>query len=249
MASNSSTQLLLKTLLRVNEINQASVAAFQLLISGNSDIWQIISLSFGVSLTAILIATPVALVVSFFLAFFQFPFRRTLISLFNTFMSVPAVIIGLTLYLLLSRSGPLGNLGLLFTSKAMIIGQILLCFPLLVAMAHSSFQAADRRAWETAITLGAKPWRAFFTLMYELRFGLIAAVVAGFGRIIAEIGCSMMVGGNILNATRNIPTAIALETSKGEFAQGIALGIVLLVLSLALNAGVSIFQGRGELQA
>jgi len=169
--------------------------------------------------------------------------------LFNTFMSVPAVIIGLTLYLLLSRSGPLGNLGLLFTSKAMVIGQILLCFPLLVAMAHSSFQAADRRAWETAITLGAKPWRAFFTLMYELRFGLIAAVVAGFGRIIAEIGCSMMVGGNILNATRNIPTAIALETSKGEFAQGIALGMVLLVLSLGLNAGVSIFQGRGELQA
>jgi len=138
---------------------------------------------------------------------------------------------------------------LLFTQKAMIIGQVLLCFPLLVAMAHASFQAADRRAWETAITLGAKPWRAFFTLMYEVRFGLIAAIVAGFGRVIAEIGCSMMVGGNILHATRNIPTAIALETSKGEFAQGIALGMVLLVLSLGLNAGVSIFQGKGELQS
>lgn len=237
-----------KTSLAVNEISLASLAAFELLISGNSDIWQIIALSFGVSLTAIMIASPVALVVSFFLAFFQFPLRRTLIALFNTFMSVPAVIIGLTLYLLLSRSGPLGHLGLLFTSKAMIIGQILLCFPLLVAMAHASFQAADRRAWETAITLGAKPWRAFFTLMHELRFGLIAAVVAGFGRIIAEIGCSMMVGGNILHATRNIPTAIALETSKGEFAQGIALGMVLLVLSLSLNAGVSIFQGKGELR-
>jgi len=233
----------------MNDLSQASLNAFQLLLSGNDDLWEVISLSFGVSFSAILIATPFALVIAFILAFFQFPFRRTLISLFNTFMSVPAVIIGLTLYLILSRSGPLGDLRLLFTSKAMVIGQIMLSFPLLVAMAHASFQAADRRAWETAITLGAAPSRAFFTLMYEVRFGLIAAIVAGFGRVVAEIGCSMMVGGNILHSTRNIPTAIALETSKGEFAQGIALGMVLLVLSLSLNAGVSIFQGKGELQA
>jgi tungstate transport system permease protein len=233
----------------VNDLSQASTHAFQLLLSGNSELWEIISLSFGVSFSAIIIATPTALLIAFFLAFFQFPLRRTLISLFNTFMSVPAVIIGLTLYLVLSRSGPLGDLKLLFTSKAMIIGQVMLSFPLIVAMAHASFQAADRRAWETAITLGASPARAFFTLMYEVRFGLIAAVVAGFGRVVAEIGCSMMVGGNILHSTRNIPTAIALETSKGEFAQGIALGMVLLVLSLSLNAGVSIFQGKGELQA
>ena len=233
----------------MNDLSQASINAFQLLFSGNSELWEIISLSFAVSFSAILIATPGALLIAFFLAFFQFPLRRTLISLFNAFMSVPAVIIGLTLYLLLSRSGPLGHLKLLFTDKAMIIGQIMLCFPLLVAMAHATFQAADRRAWETAITLGASPARAFFTLMYEVRFGLIATVVAGFGRVVAEIGCSMMVGGNILHSTRNIPTAIALETSKGEFAQGIALGMVLLVLSLSLNAGVSIFQGKGELQA
>ncbi|MEO1888349.1 MAG: ABC transporter permease [Cycloclasticus sp.] len=233
----------------MNDLSQASAHAFELLLSGNSEIWEIITLSFGVSFSAILIATPPALVIAFFLAFFQFPLRRALISLFNTFMSVPAVIIGLTLYLLLSRSGPLGDLRLLFTDKAMVIGQIMLSFPLLVAMAHASFQAADRRAWETAITLGASPARAFFTLMYEVRFGLIAAIVAGFGRVVAEIGCSMMVGGNILHATRNIPTAIALETSKGEFAQGIALGMVLLVLSLSLNAGVSIFQGKGELQS
>jgi len=232
----------------VNDLSQASLNAFQLLISGDTDIWEIITLSFSVSFSAILIATPFALIIAFCLAFFQFKFRRACIALFNTFMSIPAVIIGLTLYLLLSRSGPLGDLKLLFTHKAMIIGQILLCFPLLVAMAHATFQAADRRAWETAITLGAKPWRAFFTLVFEVRFGLIAAIVAGFGRVIAEIGCSMMVGGNILHSTRNIPTAIALETSKGEFAQGIALGIVLLILSLSLNAGVSVFQGKGELQ-
>jgi tungstate transport system permease protein len=231
----------------VGDLSQASIAALKLLIGGDTQIWEIISLSFGVSLSAILTATPPALVIAFLLAFHQFPLRRALIALFNTFMSVPAVIIGLTLYLLLSRAGPLGDLKLLFTQQAMVIGQIMLSFPLLVAMGHAAFQSADKRAWETAITLGAKPWRAFFTLMYEVRFGLIAAVVAAFGRVIAEIGSSMMVGGNILHATRNIPTAIALETSKGEFAQGIALGIVLLVLSLCLNAGITIVQGKGEL--
>ncbi|ORU93200.1 MAG: ABC transporter permease [Cycloclasticus sp. symbiont of Poecilosclerida sp. M] len=231
----------------MGDLSQTSVTAIILLLSGDSEIWEIISLSFGVSLSAILIATPPALIIAFLLAFYQFRFRRALISLFNTFMSIPAVIIGLTLYLMLSRSGPLGDLKLLFTQEAMVIGQIMLSFPLLTAMGHAAFQSADRRAWETAITLGAKPWRAFFTLMFEVRFGLIAAVVAGFGRVIAEIGSSMMVGGNILHATRNIPTAIALETSKGEFTQGIALGIVLLVLSLCLNAGISIFQGKGDL--
>lgn len=230
----------------LNDLTQASLNAFQLLLNGNAEIWQIIGLSFSVSLTAILIASPLALTIAFFLAFFQFRFRRVLIALFNTFMSVPAVIIGLTLYLLLSRSGPLGDLKLLFTKDAMIIGQFLLSFPLLVAMGHAAFQAADRRAWETAITLGAKPWRAFFTLMYEVRFGLISAIVAAFGRVIAEIGCSMMVGGNIMHLTRNIPTAIALETSKGEFAKGIALGIVLLMLALGLNIAISVIQGKGE---
>ncbi|MEE9287787.1 MAG: ABC transporter permease, partial [Gammaproteobacteria bacterium] len=105
----------------------------------------------------------------------------------------------------------------------------------------------DRRAWETALTLGAAPWRAMVTLMHEVRFGLIAAIVAGFGRIIAEVGSSMMVGGNILHYTRNIPTAIVLETSKGEFTQGIALGIVLLLLALVLNFTLTFVQGKGEI--
>jgi len=128
----------------------------------------------------------------------------------------------------------------------MIVGQIILCLPLLVAMSHAALQAADRRAWETTVTLGARHWqKAMLTLMYEVRFGLIAAVVAAFGRIIAKVGSSMMVGGNILNYTRNIPTAIALETSKGEFAQGIALGLVLLLLALVLNFSLSLLQGKG----
>jgi tungstate transport system permease protein len=129
----------------------------------------------------------------------------------------------------------------------MVIGQFVLAMPILVAMGHSAIQAADRRAWETALTLGAPPWRAMLTLMYEVRFGLMAAVIAAFGRIIAEVGSSMMVGGNILNYSRNIPTAIALETSKGEFAQGIALGFVLLFLALGLNFALAFIQGKGNL--
>jgi tungstate transport system permease protein len=125
----------------------------------------------------------------------------------------------------------------------------LLSFPVLVAMGHAALQAADKRAFETAITLGASPIQAMFSVMYETRFGLIAALIVAFGRIISEIGCSMMVGGNILNYTRNIPTAIALETSKGEFSQGIALGMVLLFIALLLNVGLASVQGKGEVMS
>ena len=193
-----------------------------------------------------LIATPLAFLVAFILNVARFPGRWLLISLFNTLLGVPTVVIGLLLYLLLSRSGPLGDLKLLFTEPAMIIGQILIALPLLVAMGLAAFEGADRRAWETARTLGASPLSAMLALMYEVRFGLAAAGAAAYGRIISEVGCSMMVGGNILNYTRNIPTAIALETSKGEFAQGVALGIVLLLLALILNFAVSLMQRKGD---
>ncbi|MFL6646671.1 MAG: ABC transporter permease, partial [Sulfurifustaceae bacterium] len=112
----------------------------------------------------------------------------------------------------------------------------------------SALQAADRRAWETARTLGAAPWRAMLTVMHEVRFALIAAVIAAFARIVAEVGASIMLGGNIQNVTRNIPTAVALETSKGEYAQGIGLGLVLLVLALTLNFVLSLLQGKGEMR-
>ena len=131
----------------------------------------------------------------------------------------------------------------------MVIGQVALCFPILVAMGHTAFQSADKRAWETARTLGATPLHALFTVMREVRFGLLAALLAAYGRIIAEVGASMMLGGNILHYTRNIPTAIALETSKGEFAQGIALGLVLLLLAFILNASLHYFQGKGQVVA
>ena len=227
-------------------LGNATSNALFLLISGDAELWQIVAISFQVSITAILIATPPALLTAFVLAYGRFPGRRVLISLFSTLLSIPAVVIGLTFYLLLSRQGPLGDWRLLFTQTAMILGQIALSFPILVAMGHSALQSADRRAWETALTLGANLLRAVSTVMWEVRFGLLAALLAAFGRIVAEVGASMMLGGNILNYTRNIPTAIALETSKGEFAQGIALGIVLLTLSFTLNALFYHLRGGGQ---
>ena len=231
----------------MGEILRATGDALMLLFSGQPALWEIIGISFSVSLRAILVSAPAAILVAFFLAIGRFPGRRALISTFNSLMAVPAVVVGLTVYLLLSRSGPMGDLKLLFTQTAMIIGQALLAFPLLVAMCHAALQAAERDAWETAVTLGARPWQAMMTVMYEVRFAVLAAVIAGFARVIAEVGCSMMVGGNILGVTRNIPTAIALETSKGQFAQGIALGMVLLFLALFLNFALSFMQGKGEL--
>jgi len=222
----------------MESLSHATGEAFRLLLSGDAQLWAIIAISFKVSMTAMLIATPPAIFTAFILAYARFPGRQFLISFFSTLLSVPAVVVGLTLYIILSRQGPLGDLRLLFTQTAMVVGQIALCFPILVAMAHSSLQQSDRRAWETARTLGASHSKAFFTMLREVRFGLLAAILAGFGRIIAEVGASMMLGGNILDYTRNIPTAIALETSKGEFAQGIALGIVLLAMSFILNASL-----------
>lgn len=231
----------------MESINSASLHAIDLLFSGDLELWNIIGISFSVSLRAILFAAPIAILLAFIMAYHRFAGRRVLIYIFNTLLSVPAVVIGLTLYILLSRSGPLGNLKLLFTQDAMIIGQIVISLPLILIMSHTTFQASDRRIWETARTLGASRAQAMLTVMHEIRFGLLAALIAGFGRIIAEVGCSMMVGGNILNHTRNIPTAIALETSKGAFSQGIALGLVLLVMAMFLNLSLSLLQGRGEM--
>lgn len=230
----------------MGSVGESSYQAIQLLIGGDPALWEIIGISFRVSLTALLIATPLAVALAFLLAFGRFPGRRLMIAVFNTLLSFPAVVVGLMLYILLSRQGPLGDLQLLFTQPAMILGQIALALPILVAMGHSSLQATDRRAWETARTLGASVPRAVATILREARFGLLAALLAGFGRIIAEVGASMMLGGNILHYTRNIPTAIALETSKGDFAQGIALGMVLMIMAFLLNGLLQVVQGKGR---
>ena len=222
--------------------------AFALLFSGDPELWTTIWISLRVSLIALAIATPVAVTVGYALAQTRFPGRRVLIVLIQGLLSFPTVVVGLVLYILLTRQGPLGSWQLLFTQDAMIIGQAVIAFPVLAAFALAAVQGADPRAHETAVSLGASPLRAALTTLLEVRFAVVAGVFNGFGRVISEVGCAMMVGGNIAGVTRNIPTAIALETSKGDFAQGVALGMVLMLFALGISITLGLLQGRGGLK-
>jgi len=220
--------------------------ALGLLFSLDPDVWSIVSVSFSVSFAALGITLLPSMVLGFLLAFGRFPGRWFITNLIQTLQSIPTVVIGLLVYLMLTRMGPLGDLRWLFTQKGMILGQMMICAPVLVAMSQAAFTSVDRRAWETSRTLGASWLRAIWTVCRELKVPLLMAIVAGFSRILTEVGCSMMVGGNIADVTRNIPTAIALETSKGDFAQAIALGLVLLILSLVLNFTLGTLRGKAE---
>ncbi len=199
------------------------------------------------SLLSLAIATPMAVLAGYLMGSQRFFGRRVAIWLTQVSLSFPTVMIGLVLYLLLSRQGPLGGLNWLFTQSGIIAGQVLIGLPVLTAFTLASVQAADPRVAETAATLGASRQRIMFTVLHEVRFGVLAAVITGFGRVIAEVGCALMVGGNIAEQTRTITTAIALETSKGEFSRGIALGILLIVLALVINAALMLLQGKAHI--
>lgn len=221
----------------------ATQAAFGLLFSGDPVLWRIVWISLKTSIVGLLIATPIAVLLGYLIATHEFVGRRIVIWFAQAALSLPTVLIGLLLYLVLSRQGPLGSLQWLFTQSSVILGQVLIVLPVLIAFTLSAVQAADPRLAETAIVHGASRWRVMLTVLHEVRFGVMAAVINGFGRVISEVGCAMMVGGNIAGETRTITTAIALETSKGEFAQGIALGIVLVAFALLINAGMMLLQG------
>lgn len=223
--------------------------ALCLLFSLDKDVWSIIWVSFSVSLAALLITLVPSVLLGFVLAFKQFRGRNFVLNLVQTLQSIPTVVIGLLVYLLLTRMGPLGDLRWLFTQKGMILGQMLICAPVLIAMSQAAFTSVDRRAWETALTLGASLPRAIAMVSRELRGPLLLAVIAAFSRIVTEVGCSMMVGGNIEYVTRNIPTAIALETSKGDFAQAIALGLVLLFLAIIMNFALGSLRGKNQVRS
>ncbi len=225
------------------QLTQAIRDAFALLLSGDPALWTIIWVSVKTSLIALLIAAPFAVYLGYTIASRNFFGRRIVVWLSQAALSLPTVLIGLLLYLLLSRQGPLGSLQWLFTQNGIILGQALIATPVLVAFTLAAVQAADPRLRETALTLGASRWRVMWTVLHETRFGVMAAVITGFGRVIAEVGGAMMIGGNIEGVTRTITTAIALETSKGEFAQGIALGVVLMAIALVLNALLMLAQG------
>ena len=215
-----------------------------LIISLDAEVFCTVLLSLRISLAATLFASLFGVPLGFLISTKEFPFKRPVITFFNTLLSLPTVVVGLFLYSLLSNRGPFGPLGLLFTPIAMVIGQFILATPIIVALTISAIQAMDPRAKMTAMTLGAGAVRTALTVLSEARFALTAAVIAGFGRVIAEVGAAMMVGGNIKGYTRVMTTAIALETAKGEFAFALALGCILLFVAFSINILFHYFQGK-----
>lgn len=209
--------------------------ALKLIFTLDSEVINCTLVSLKVSSIAVLLASLVALPLSFVIVINEFRGKRAVITLFDTLMAMPTVVVGLFVFSFISRQGPLGVLGLLFTPAAMIIGQFILSTPLITALSISALQGVDPRVRITALALGARSYYVTLTLMREARFAIVAAIIAGFGRIIGEVGSAMMLGGNIRGYTRTITTAIALETSKGQFSLGLALGIILLIVALSVN--------------
>jgi tungstate transport system permease protein len=200
-------------------------------------LWQIVALSLGVSLSAVTIATLIGMPLGAAIAVGRFPGRQALIVVLNALMGLPPVVVGLFIYLLLSRAGPLGSLGLLFTPPAMVIAQTVLVLPIIAALTRQSVEDAWREYEEQLRSLGVHGWRGALTVLWDIRFSLLTAVLAGLGRASAEVGAVMIVGGNIDGVTRVMTTTIALETSKGDLPLALGLGVVLMVIVLALNAG------------
>jgi len=221
--------------------------AFFLILSLDREVFAITFLSLSVSTVATLLASVVGVPLGFTVGAGRFPGRRMVITLFNTLLSLPTVVVGLFVFSLISRQGPFGFLGLLFTPAAMVIGQFILAIPIITALTISAVQSVDRRVRATALTLGANRIQTGITILTEARFALMAAIIAGFGRVIGEVGAAIMLGGNIRNYTRTITTAIALETSKGEFGFAIALGIILMFVAFSVNILFRFLQQRGSL--
>jgi tungstate transport system permease protein len=210
--------------------------ALALIGGADSALWEIVGLSLRVSLTAVGLAALIGLPMGATLAVTRFPGRRAVTVILNAFMGLPPVIAGLLIYLLLSRAGPLGDLGLLFTPAAMVIAQTVLVAPIIAALARQAIEDAWNEYAEQLKSLGAGPVQWALTLLWDCRFSLVTAILAGFGRAAAEVGAVMIVGGNIDGVTRVMTTAIALETSKGDLPLALGLGIILMAIVLSLNA-------------
>jgi tungstate transport system permease protein len=219
----------------MDNIANAFGRAVTLLVTFDPDLAEIVALSLRVSLIAVLLAAVIGLPLGAAVALLRFPGRRALAVVLNALMGLPPVVVGLVVYLLLSRSGPLGVLGLLFTPTAMIIAQCLLITPIIAALSRQVAEDLWQEYREQLRSLGAGPARAIPTLLWDGRAALVTVVLAGFGRASAEVGAVMIVGGNIDHVTRVMTTAIALETSKGDLPLALGLGIVLLGLTLVIN--------------
>jgi tungstate transport system permease protein len=220
--------------------------AVRLLVTGDRETWQIVALSLRVSLTATAVAFALGVPLGLLLAFSRFRGRRVALVAVNTGMGMPPVVVGLLVTVLLWRSGPLGALDLLYTPTAMVVAQAVIALPLVAGISAAALQQVDPDFRVQMKALGASPARALWAVAVEARLPLLAAVMAGFGAVISEVGAAMMVGGNIAGQTRVLTTAAVLETSRGAFAAAIALGLILLLIAFAVNVVLTIAQQRGR---
>ncbi len=217
-------------------MSEALSAALALLTGLDSKLVEIVLLSLRVSLSAVAISALLGLPVGAAIAVSRFPGRQTVIVVLNALMGLPPVVVGLLVYLLLSRAGPLGPLGILFTPSAMVIAQSILILPIIAALSRQAIEDAWREYEEQLRSLGARQLNAALTLLWDTRFSLLTTILAGFGRAAAEVGAVMIVGGNIDGVTRVMTTAIALETSKGDLPLALGLGMILIAIVIAVNA-------------
>ncbi len=223
-------------------------SALDLIVNLDRELLGIIFLSFKVSGLALALATALGLPAGAALGLKRFPLRGLFISTLNAFMGLPPVVAGLFIYIMLSRSGPLGFMGLLYSPTAMVIAQSVLAFPIVAALSHSAVVGVGPEIRLAARSLGATPAQAAATVIREARYGIMAGVIAALGRVLAEVGAILMVGGNIAGYTRVMTTTIALETDRGNFTLALALGIVLLSISLIINFGLYAVQKRGAVR-
>ncbi len=227
-----------------NEIIDGILQAIQLIVSLNPEVLDITARSLYISLSATLVASLIAIPVGGFIHFKEFGGKRGLITIIQTLYALPTVLAGLLIWLLLSRAGPLGFLGLLFTPTGMIIGQIVLIVPLMMGMTLIALSGVSQTKQDTVISLGATGVQTVFTIVKEARYAILGGVILGFARAISEVGAATMIGGNIKGYTRVLTTAIALETSIGNLALSIALGIILLLIALIVTSLLFLVQER-----
>jgi tungstate transport system permease protein len=223
---------------------QGFLKAVELIVSLNHEVLEITVRTLAISISSTVIAGLICLPLGSLIHFNNFRGKRTVINLIQTFYSVPTVAVGLIVFLLFSRSGPLGFLELLFTPQVMIIGQVILISPIMLGLVIAALKGVDRAAYETAIATGASEFQATTIVIREARYSIYSAMIMGFGRAISEVGLALMVGGNIRGYTRVMTTAISLETSKGDIVLSIALGIILISIALIINFSLSRLQQR-----
>jgi tungstate transport system permease protein len=219
-------------------------SAFLLLLAFDEELFAIVLVSLKVSGISTLLASCCGLPLGFVIAFTVFRGKRLLITCLNTLLALPTVVIGLLVYSFISRRGVLGSLELLYTQKAIVIGQVILIIPVVTTLTIAAISRIDKRYRKTALTLGANGYQMAWVVFKEARYGIIAAVIAAFGRVIAEVGISMMLGGNAKGFTRTMTTAMALEYDKGEFILAVALGVILMCFAFGINLLFHFFQGR-----